>query len=54
MNVCLRTVNNYWTKIRDALGVYPEEGKGLRILTLIRAREEGLIDSNKMIIYDAH
>jgi hypothetical protein len=26
------------------LGVYPDEGKNLRIQTEIRAREEGLID----------
>ncbi|NJO93387.1 MAG: response regulator transcription factor [Hydrococcus sp. RM1_1_31] len=39
-----RTVRHYWTKIQNALDVYPEDGKNLRILTLKRAREEGLID----------
>jgi DNA-binding NarL/FixJ family response regulator len=43
-----RAVRNYWTKIQDVLGVYPEDckesGKSLRIQTEIRAREEGLID----------
>ncbi|MBE9040131.1 response regulator transcription factor [Oscillatoriales cyanobacterium LEGE 11467] len=44
INVSPRTVLHYWTKIRDVLGVYSEEGKNLRIQTEIRAREEGLID----------
>ena len=45
MNVAERTVRHYWTKIQDALGVYPDEGKrNIRIQTEIRAREEGLID----------
>lgn len=44
MNVSERTVRHYWTKVQDALGVYPEEGKNIRIQTEIRAREEGLID----------
>ncbi|WP_445626675.1 DNA-binding response regulator [Nostoc sp. DSM 114167] len=43
-----RAIRNYWTKIQDVLGVYPEDckegGKSLRIQTEIRAREEGLID----------
>ncbi|NEQ84404.1 MAG: response regulator transcription factor [Moorea sp. SIO2I5] len=39
-----RTVVHYWTKIRDVLGVYPEDGKNLRIQTEMRAREEGFID----------
>ena len=43
-----RMVRHYWTKIQDALGIYPEyskkEGKNIRIETEIRAREEGLID----------
>lgn len=44
--MCLaeRTVRNYWTKIQDVLGVYPEAGKNIRIQTQIRAREEGSID----------
>ncbi|MBW4652593.1 MAG: response regulator transcription factor [Kaiparowitsia implicata GSE-PSE-MK54-09C] len=44
MNIAQRTVRHYWSKIQDALGVYPEEGKNVRIQTEIRAREEGLID----------
>jgi DNA-binding NarL/FixJ family response regulator len=44
MNVAERTVRHYWTKIQDALAVYPEEGKNIRIQTEKRAREEGLID----------
>lgn len=39
-----RTIRHYWSKIQDALGIYPEEGKNMRILTQIRAREAGLID----------
>ena len=44
LHIAERTVRHYWTKIQDVLAVYPEEGRNLRILTLIRAREEGLID----------
>jgi DNA-binding NarL/FixJ family response regulator len=44
MNVAERTVRHYWTKVQDALSVYPEAGKNIRIQTEIRAREEGLID----------
>ncbi|MGJ3248162.1 MAG: DNA-binding response regulator [Elainellaceae cyanobacterium] len=44
MNVSERTVRHYWTKVQDALGVYPDEGKNIRIQTEIRARDEGLID----------
>lgn len=44
MNIGERTVRHYWTKIYDVLGVYPDEGKNLRIQSEIRAREEGLID----------
>lgn len=44
MNVSERTVRHYWTKVQDALNVYPETGKNIRIQTEIRAREEGLID----------
>ncbi len=39
-----RTVRHYWTKIQDALEVYPEEGKNIRIQTELRARQLGLID----------
>ena len=44
MNVSERTVQYYWTKIRDVLEVYPDNNKNLRIQTEVRAREEGLID----------
>lgn len=44
MNVSERTIRHYWTKVQDALSVYPEAGKNIRIQTEIRAREEGLID----------
>ncbi|RZM79774.1 response regulator transcription factor [Leptolyngbya iicbica] len=44
INVAERTVRHYWTKVQDALEVYPEAGKNIRIQTEIRAREEGLID----------
>lgn len=48
MHLHERTVRVYWTKIQDALSVYPEDcklrGKNMRIQTEIRAREEGLID----------
>jgi DNA-binding NarL/FixJ family response regulator len=44
MNVSERSVRHYWTKIQDALQVYPDEGTNIRIQTEIRAREEGLID----------
>lgn len=44
MNVSERTVQYYWTKIRDVLEVYPEDDKNLRIQTEARAREAGLLD----------
>jgi len=44
MSVAERTVRHYWTKVQDALEVYPEEGKNIRIMTQIRARQEGLLD----------
>jgi DNA-binding NarL/FixJ family response regulator len=43
MRIAERTVRHYWTNIQDALSVYPDSGKNLRIITEIRAREEGLI-----------
>lgn len=43
MNVAERTVRHYWTKVQDALEVYPEKGKNIRIQTEVRAREVGLI-----------
>jgi DNA-binding NarL/FixJ family response regulator len=48
MNVSDRTVRHYWTKIYDALDLYPEDcrkdGKSIRTQAGIRAREEFLID----------
>ena len=44
MNVAEKSVQNYWAKIRDVLGVYPEEDKNLRMQTAKRAREEYLLD----------
>jgi DNA-binding NarL/FixJ family response regulator len=44
MQIAERTVRHYWTRIQDALSVYPEVSKNLRIQTENRAREEGLID----------
>jgi DNA-binding NarL/FixJ family response regulator len=44
MGLALRTVRHYWTKVQDVLGVYPEDGKSLRIQTEKQAREEGFID----------
>lgn len=44
MNLSNRTIRNYWSKLQDALGIYPEKGINLRVLTLKRAREEGLIN----------
>lgn len=44
MCISERMVRHYWSKLQDALNVYPEEGKNIRIQTEMRAREEGLID----------
>ncbi|MEG3836753.1 response regulator transcription factor [Microcoleus sp. Z1_C3] len=44
MNVSERTVQCYWSKIRDVLDVHTENDKNLRIQTEVRAREQGLID----------
>jgi DNA-binding NarL/FixJ family response regulator len=44
INMSERMVRHYWTKVQDVLGIYPEDDKNLRVLTLKRAREEGLID----------
>ncbi|KYC35334.1 regulator [Scytonema hofmannii PCC 7110] len=44
MCVSERMVRHYWNKLQDALNVYPEEGKNIRIQTEMRARDEGLID----------
>lgn len=39
-----RMIRQYWSKIRDVLGVYPEADKNIRSLTYIQAKEFGLID----------
>jgi len=39
-----RTVRNYWTKIQDALEIYPDDEKNLRLQTEKKVREIGLID----------
>jgi DNA-binding NarL/FixJ family response regulator len=44
MSISERMVRHYWSKLQDALQVYPEEGKNIRIQTEMRARKEGLID----------
>ena len=44
MNIADRTVRNYWTKIQDALEIYPEDDKNLRLQTEKKTREIGLID----------
>ncbi|MEL7332804.1 MAG: response regulator transcription factor [Cyanobacteria bacterium J06560_2] len=44
MNIAERTVRHYWTRVQDALKVYPQAGTNTRIQTEIRARAEGLID----------
>ncbi|BAZ80071.1 response regulator transcription factor [Sphaerospermopsis kisseleviana CS-549] len=44
MCVSERMVRHYWSKLQDALNVYPEEGKNIRIQTENKARSEGLID----------
>ncbi|MBR8839468.1 MAG: response regulator transcription factor [Stigonema ocellatum SAG 48.90 = DSM 106950] len=43
MKVSDRTVRNYWIRLQDALGVYEEPGKDLRIQIEIEARKIGLI-----------
>ncbi|MEI6444106.1 MAG: response regulator transcription factor [Nostocales cyanobacterium ELA583] len=45
-NMCIseRMVRHYWSKLQDALNIYPEEGKNIRIQTEMKARNEGLID----------
>ena len=44
MHIRERTVRNYWTKIQNAFGIYPEEGINTRIRTGAYAREKGLIN----------
>jgi DNA-binding NarL/FixJ family response regulator len=43
LNVTERAVRHYWTKLQDVLGIY-NDNVNLRILTLNRAREAGLLD----------
>jgi len=44
MNVSERTVRNYWIRLQDALGVYEEPDKDLRITIEIEAKKIGLIN----------
>ncbi|MBT9311807.1 response regulator [Leptothoe kymatousa] len=48
LNVQPSTIRHYWNKLYDVLAIDPEidkkEGKNLRSLTEIRARERGLLD----------
>lgn len=44
MNVSERTVRHYWTRVQDALEVYPHPGTNIRIQTYNKAREVGLLD----------
>ncbi|NEP63282.1 MAG: response regulator transcription factor [Symploca sp. SIO2G7] len=44
MHVGERTVRYYWTRVQDALQVYPNEGTNIRVQTYVRAREVGLLD----------
>lgn len=48
LHVSESMIRNYWSKIYDVLGIYPEDekegGRNLRIVTCLKAREEGLID----------
>jgi DNA-binding NarL/FixJ family response regulator len=46
LHVTERAVRHYWTKLQDVLEIYAEgsDKVNLRVLTLKRAREEGLID----------
>jgi DNA-binding NarL/FixJ family response regulator len=44
MCISERMVRHYWSKLQDALNIYPDDGKNIRIQTEKRARQEGLID----------
>jgi DNA-binding NarL/FixJ family response regulator len=44
MNVSERTVRHYWTRVQDALAVYPDQGTNIRIQTYNKARKAGLLD----------
>ena len=43
MRVSDRTIRNYWIRLQDALDVYDEPGKELRIQIEMAARKLGLI-----------
>jgi DNA-binding NarL/FixJ family response regulator len=43
MRLSDRTIRNYWIRLQDALGVYDEPGKELRIQVELAARKIGLI-----------
>jgi DNA-binding NarL/FixJ family response regulator len=43
LNVSDRTVRNYWIRLQDALGVYDEPDKDLRIQIELAARKHGLL-----------
>ena len=43
MKVSDRTVRNYWVRLQDALGIYDEPNKDLRMQIAIEARKLGLI-----------
>jgi DNA-binding NarL/FixJ family response regulator len=44
MQVSDRTVRNYWVRLQDALGIYDEPDKDLRIQIAIAARKLGLLN----------
>ena len=44
MHVSERMIRHYWSKIKNALEIYPEPGHNMRVLIQIRAREYGLIN----------
>jgi DNA-binding NarL/FixJ family response regulator len=43
MQVSDRTIRNYWVRLQDALGIYDEPDKDLRIQIAIAARKLGLL-----------
>lgn len=47
MSIAESTVRHYWKKIQDALGIYPDAGKNLRVHTINLAKEKGLINITK-------
>ncbi len=44
MNISERTVRHYWSRVQDALGVYPEADTNIRVQTYNKARQSGLLD----------